>query len=176
VVTDLDTLLDRIEAGRTALADAIAAAATRWEEALLVAEDPAAAAWSPRDAVEHCLSGEQMYVQLIDETLSAEAPPSFLDFVTALDWNWSIRSFDAVELADAPAATVLLRAQGEAVSTRLRALTAAHLARPTTLLDAHLDALEAAALPAEHSVAGILGVMALHYEAHAAQLAEAVGG
>jgi hypothetical protein len=173
---DLEGLIERIAASRAALSDAIASVAARWDEPILVSEDPAEAAWSPRDAVEHCLSGEQMYVHLIDEALSADEPPSFYGFVTTLDWNWSIRSFDEVELAEAPVATVLLRAQGGAVEARLRALTADDLARPTTLLDVHLTALGAAGLPAEHSVAGILGVMALHYESHAAQLVEAVAG
>ena len=84
-VADLHTF---IEAARGALRVAIDGVADRWQEPFLEPEDSEAPwvgneAWSPQVAVEHTLSGEQLYDAFLTASLSTETLPGMREVITA---------------------------------------------------------------------------------------------
>lgn len=171
-MSELTELVARIEASRAALAAGCAASAARWNEPVLEGEGDEPT-WRPRDAAEHALSNERMYARYLDAVFASDAPVEFMAFMPSIDWDWSVRSYADVAFEDAASAQAALLAGDESLSTRLRSLDESDAARPVGLHEGNLAALEAAGLPAAQTVASVLGVVALHNEQHAVQLAAA---
>ena len=161
-MSDLSDVRTAIDDGRKQLDQALAACGERWGAAVLAPEaeevNPRATgdAWTPRQAAEHAIGGNGMFVRMVAAGLERDAP-----------------ALEPLSRESADDARAALRTAIERSDGLLDAVAADDLARPTGLADRQIDYARSRGREITKSVEGALWMMALHMADHAQQIAGA---
>jgi predicted component of type VI protein secretion system len=162
-MSTVEELRAAIAAGRSALREAIAAAAERWEEPVLEPDPRAATSsssvvgpWTPRHAATHVIWVEGYYAGLLSEALGGErTEPQPLTLTSP---------------AEAARALDERGRDHDAVLARVRD---ADLGKPAALGDGQIGFLAEHGITARRDVEGLLRLLAAHLEDHAQQIRSA---
>jgi hypothetical protein len=174
-------LRSQINLARQELRNAIVSADKQWTQPILEPEHIGAAwsgvtTWTPREAVEHAISGERLFAEFLAHAVDDASVIPLSDFMATLDdWDLDTRRFKTNALGSSADAVGVLADQARRTDAQLAGISDTQLSSPVGLTDYHIDYLTAQGCAAAKTIGGLLSLIACHNRDHARQLARALG-